>query len=126
QHMSLFREDVWKHTLVLFTRGDWLGVKTVEEHIESEEGLQWIVNKCGNRYHVLNNMDQSDKTQVKELLEKIEEMWAGNEDPYYEVDLDRAAQIESKKEAGDKMARRLKKTNERQSRVLKEVLGGKQ
>ncbi|MEQ2192141.1 hypothetical protein XENOCAPTIV_007619, partial [Xenoophorus captivus] len=97
EHMSLFREDVWKHTLVLFTRGDWLGVKTVEERIESEECLQWIVNKCGNRYHVLNNMDQSDKTQVKELLEKIEEMWTGNEDPYYEVDLDRAAQIEAKK-----------------------------
>ncbi|MEQ2241631.1 hypothetical protein ILYODFUR_027264, partial [Ilyodon furcidens] len=124
QHMSLFREDVWKHTLVLFTRGDWLGVKTVEERIESDEGLQWIVNKCGNRYHVLNNMDQSNKTQVKELLEKIEEMWAGNKDPYYEVDLDRAAQIEAKKEAGDKMARRLKKINERRSRVLKEVLGG--
>ncbi|MED6281549.1 hypothetical protein CHARACLAT_022704 [Characodon lateralis] len=124
EHMSLFREDVWKHTLVLFTRGDWLGVKTVEERIESEEGLQWIVNKCGNRYHVLNNMDHSDATQVKELLEKIEEMWAGNEDPYYEVDLDRAAQIEAKKEAGDKMARRLKKINERQSRVLKAMFEG--
>ncbi|MEQ2188782.1 hypothetical protein GOODEAATRI_018462, partial [Goodea atripinnis] len=75
-------------------------------------------------YHVLNNMNHSDKTQVPELLEKIEEMWAGNKDPYYEVDLDRAAQIEAKKEAGDKMARRLKKINERQSRVLKELNGG--
>uniref|UniRef100_A0A3B3UV66 AIG1-type G domain-containing protein n=1 Tax=Poecilia latipinna TaxID=48699 RepID=A0A3B3UV66_9TELE len=86
EHMSLFREEIWKHTLVLFTYGDWLGVKTVEERIESDEGLQWIVNKCENRYHVLNNKDHSDKTQVKELLEKIEEMWAGNEDPYYEVE----------------------------------------
>uniref|UniRef100_A0A3B3TNN5 GTPase IMAP family member 8 n=1 Tax=Poecilia latipinna TaxID=48699 RepID=A0A3B3TNN5_9TELE len=92
EHMSLFREEIWKHTLVLFTFGDWLGVKTVEEQIESDEGLQWIVNKCENRYHVLNNKDHSDKTQVKELLEKIEEMWAGNEDPYYEVELDRAAE----------------------------------
>uniref|UniRef100_A0A096LQU1 GTPase IMAP family member 8-like n=1 Tax=Poecilia formosa TaxID=48698 RepID=A0A096LQU1_POEFO len=76
EHMSLFREEIWKHTLVLFTYGDLLGVKTVEERIESDEGLQWIVNKCENRYHVLNNKDHSDKTQVKELLEKIEEMWA--------------------------------------------------
>uniref|UniRef100_A0A3Q2E315 AIG1-type G domain-containing protein n=1 Tax=Cyprinodon variegatus TaxID=28743 RepID=A0A3Q2E315_CYPVA len=125
-HMSLFREEIWKHTLVLFTDGDWLGVKTVEEHIESEGGLQWIVNKCGNRYHVLNNKDHSDKTQVKELIEKIEEMWAGNEDPHYEVDLDRAAQIEAKMEAADKKARRLKEINETQSRVLKEVYEGKQ
>uniref|UniRef100_A0A087YD21 GTPase IMAP family member 8 n=1 Tax=Poecilia formosa TaxID=48698 RepID=A0A087YD21_POEFO len=124
EHMSLFREEIWKHTLVLFTYGDWLGVKTVEERIESDEGLQWIVNKCENRYHVLNNKDHSDKTQVKELLEKIEEMWAGNEDPYYEVELDRAAELETKRETGDKMARRLKTINERKIRVLKELIGG--
>ncbi|XP_038149498.1 uncharacterized protein LOC119788872 [Cyprinodon tularosa] len=121
EQMSLFREEIWKHTLVLFTYGDWLGVKTVEEYIESDKGLQWIVNKCGNSYHVLNNKDRSDKAQVKELIEKIEEMWAKNEDPHYEVDLDRAAQIEAKMEAGDKEAKRLKKINDRQSRVLKEV-----
>ncbi|XP_007544505.1 GTPase IMAP family member 8-like [Poecilia formosa] len=124
EHMSLFKEEIWKHTHVLFTCGDWLGVKTVEEHIESDEGLQWIVNKCENRYHVLNNKDHSDKTQVKELLEKIEEMWAGNEKPYYEVELDRAAELETKRETGDKMARRLKTINERRSRVLKELIGG--
>uniref|UniRef100_A0A087Y3X5 GTPase IMAP family member 8-like n=1 Tax=Poecilia formosa TaxID=48698 RepID=A0A087Y3X5_POEFO len=123
-HMSLFREEIWKHTLVLFTMSDGLGTKTVEEHIESEEGLQWMVNKCGNRYHVLNNKDHSDKTQVKELLEKIEEMWAGNEDPYYEVELDRATELETKRETGDKMARRLKRINERQSRIMKELFGG--
>uniref|UniRef100_A0A087Y507 AIG1-type G domain-containing protein n=1 Tax=Poecilia formosa TaxID=48698 RepID=A0A087Y507_POEFO len=123
EHMSLFREEIWKHTLVIFTYGDWLGVKTVEERIESDEGLQWIVNKCENRYHVLNNKDHSDKTQVKELLEKIEEMWAGNEKSYYEVELDRAAELETKRETGDKMARRLKKINERKSRVMKELIG---
>ncbi|XP_054891752.1 GTPase IMAP family member 8-like [Poeciliopsis prolifica] len=124
KHMGLFREEIWKHAIVVFTRGDWLGVKSVEERIESEEGLQWIVNKCGNRYHVLNNNDHSDKTQVKELLEKIEEMWAGNEDPYYEVDLDRAAQLETKRETEDKTVKRLKTINERKMRVLKEVYGG--
>ncbi|XP_043957034.1 GTPase IMAP family member 8-like [Gambusia affinis] len=124
EHMSLFREDIWKHTLLVFTFGDWLGVKTVEEHIESEEGLQWIVNKCENRYHVLNNKDHSDKTQVKELLEKIEEMWAGNEKSYYEVELDRATQLETKRETGDKMAKRLKTINERKTRVMKELFEG--
>lgn len=125
EHMSLFREDIWKHTIVLFTRGDWLGVKTVEERIESDEGLQWIVNKCENRYHVLNNKNHSDETQVKELLEKIEEMWAGNENPYYEVDLSRTTEIEAKKEAGEKKTKRMKKIRETQSRVLKELFEGK-
>ncbi|CAG5897685.1 unnamed protein product [Menidia menidia] len=124
EHVSLFTDDIWKHTLVLFTRGDWLGVKTVEERIESEKGLQWLVNKCGNRYHVLNNMDHSNKRQVKELLDKIEEMVAGNDVPHYEVDQGRAAQIEKERDAAKKKAKRLKKMTERQSRMLKELFEG--
>lgn len=124
EHMGLFSDDVWKHTIVLFTRGDWLGVKTVEERIESEEGLQWLVEKCGNRYHVLDNMKLDDDVQVKDLLEKIEEMWAGNEDPHYEVDLDLGALLEVKKETGQQLAKRIRKTTERQSRVLRKLFEG--
>ncbi|XP_030592073.1 GTPase IMAP family member 8-like isoform X2 [Archocentrus centrarchus] len=126
EHMSLFRDDVWKHTIVLFTRGDWLGVKTVEERIESEEGLQWLVKKCGNRCHVLDNMKHSDEMQVQDLLEKIEETWVGNKDPHYEVDLDRGAQLEATKEAGEKLAKRIRKTTERQSRILRKIFEGEE
>ncbi|XP_036066969.1 GTPase IMAP family member 8-like [Oryzias melastigma] len=120
-HMSLFGDDVWKHTIILFTRGDWLGVKTVEERIESDEGLKWLVNKCENRYHVLNNLEPNNREQVKVLLEKIEEMWAENDDPYYEVDQRRAAEMETLREDADKRAKKMKKIIERQSRVLKEI-----
>ncbi|XP_024120675.2 GTPase IMAP family member 8, partial [Oryzias melastigma] len=120
-HMSLFGDDVWKHTIILFTMGDWLGVKTVEERIESDEGLQWLVNKCENRYHVLNNLEPNNREQVKVLLEKIEEMWAENDDPYYEVDQRRAAEMETLREDADKRAKKMKKIIERQSRVLKEI-----
>ncbi|XP_029945103.1 GTPase IMAP family member 4-like [Salarias fasciatus] len=121
-HMDLFGHKVWKHTIVLFTRGDWLGVKTVEERIASEGGLEWLVNKCGNRYHVLNNMDRSDEMQVKEFLEKIEEMWAGNEDPQYE--LDNATKTEAGKEAVEATAKRMRQIAQRQSRVLREMFEG--
>uniref|UniRef100_A0AAQ4PD57 AIG1-type G domain-containing protein n=1 Tax=Gasterosteus aculeatus aculeatus TaxID=481459 RepID=A0AAQ4PD57_GASAC len=47
QHMRLFKDEVWNHTIVLFTRGDWLGRKTVEERIESEEGLH-CTRKCSS------------------------------------------------------------------------------
>uniref|UniRef100_A0A3Q4GED0 AIG1-type G domain-containing protein n=1 Tax=Neolamprologus brichardi TaxID=32507 RepID=A0A3Q4GED0_NEOBR len=126
EHMRLFRDDVWKHTIVLFTRGDWLGVKTVEERIESEEGLQWLMKQCGNRYHVLDNMKDDDEMQVQDLLEKIEEMWAGNEDSHYKVDPDREAQLEARKEAEGKLARWIRKTTKRQSRILGKLFEGNQ
>lgn len=106
EHMSLFSEDVWKHTIVLFTRGDWLGSKTVEERIESEEGLVWLVEECENRYHVLNNKN-GDEKQVTELLDKIEEMWAGNEATHYNVDPGQAEQMETLKKSGKKKAKKI-------------------
>ncbi|KAI4882093.1 hypothetical protein NFI96_025789 [Prochilodus magdalenae] len=79
ENMSFLGEDVWRHTIVLFTWGDILGDLTIEEHIESEgEALQWVVEKCGNRYHLFNNEERENRVQVLELLQKIDEMLARN------------------------------------------------
>lgn len=79
EHMNLFDASVWKHTMVLFTYGDKLADRSVEEHIEREHSaLQWLVDKCENRYHVLSNIKKRDMSQVTELFEKIEEMVSGN------------------------------------------------
>ncbi|KAL0967179.1 hypothetical protein UPYG_G00248770 [Umbra pygmaea] len=86
EHLDLLSELVWSHTIVLFTRGDCLGDTTIELHIESEgKALQWLVEKCGNRYHVLNNKNRGDRTQVTELLEKIEEMVALNSGDHFVI-----------------------------------------
>nr|XP_015204819.1 PREDICTED: GTPase IMAP family member 4-like [Lepisosteus oculatus]XP_015204821.1 PREDICTED: GTPase IMAP family member 4-like [Lepisosteus oculatus] len=78
EHLQLLGERVWRHTIVLFTWGDKLKGKTIEEHIrDTGETLQWLVEKCGERYHVLNkNLEQ--QTQVIMLLDKIDEMVAEN------------------------------------------------
>ncbi|KAL2086929.1 hypothetical protein ACEWY4_017988 [Coilia grayii] len=84
EHLELLSERTWSHTIVLFTRGDWLGDAPIEQHIESEgEILQWLVEKCGNRYHVLNNEKGDDNMHVTQLMEKIEEMVAGNRGQHY-------------------------------------------
>ncbi|KAM9843923.1 uncharacterized protein ACBR49_013041 [Aulostomus maculatus] len=68
----------WTRSLVLFSYGDWLGDTGVEQRIESEGGaLQRLVNRCGNRYHVLDNKHRGDGTQVSQLMELIEEMLVG-------------------------------------------------
>ncbi|KAL2096884.1 hypothetical protein ACEWY4_006091 [Coilia grayii] len=98
QHLELLGETVWRHTMVLFTYGDWLGDMTIEQHTESEgEALQWVIEQCGNRYHVLNNNDRSNDTQVTELLEKIEEMVARNRGRHYEMDRGLVEELEEGK-----------------------------
>lgn len=77
EHVNLFGASIWKHTLVLFTHEDKLPNKSIEEHIEREESLRWLVDKCKNRYHSMNNR-KSDLSQVTKLFEKIEEMVAAN------------------------------------------------
>lgn len=66
----------WSRCLVLFSHGDWLGPTSVERRIESEgPALRRLVEKCGNRYHVLDNTGGCG-AQVEELVELMEEMVA--------------------------------------------------
>ncbi|XP_077572772.1 GTPase IMAP family member 8-like [Stigmatopora nigra] len=87
KYMKLLGDRVWKNTIVLFTFGDYLGLKTIEEYIESEgEALTCIIEMCHNRYHVINNKDRSSRTQVKMLIDKIDEMVKANDDSIYRLD----------------------------------------
>ncbi|KAK3509234.1 hypothetical protein QTP70_025602 [Hemibagrus guttatus] len=96
-YLSLLSDKVWSHTIVLFTFGDSLGDTTIEQHIESEgQALQWLVEKCGNRYHVFNNIKMYDDSQVKKLLEIIETMVAGNRGCHLEMDLKPLQEVDAK------------------------------
>ncbi|XP_063070465.1 GTPase IMAP family member 8-like [Engraulis encrasicolus] len=103
QHLELLGERVWSHTIVLFTYGDWLGDIPIEQHIESEgESLLWLVEKCGNRYHVFDNEKRDDHLQVTQLMEKIEEMVAANRGQCYAVERRRVKKLEEKRRKDEK------------------------
>lgn len=71
-HVELLGKGVWRRTVVIFTRRDWLRTHTIEEYIEGEgEALQSLIELCENRYHVFDNKNADDDTQITELLEKI-------------------------------------------------------
>lgn len=87
EHLELFTEKLWDHLMVVFSFGDWLGETTIEQYIESEgETLRWLVEKCGNKYHILNNKSNGNGFQVTELLQKIEELVAANHGGHYEFE----------------------------------------
>ncbi|XP_076157266.1 uncharacterized protein LOC143140340 isoform X2 [Alosa pseudoharengus] len=124
QHMELLGERVWSHTIVLFTRGDWLGDTTIEQHIESGgEALQWVVEKCGNRYHVVDNK-KSDGGQVTELLVKIEEMVAGNRGHQFDFDSNICKKLQEKKKEAERRAEERKMKVQKQRQTLRSSAGG--
>ncbi|XP_075948687.1 uncharacterized protein LOC142950898 [Anarhichas minor] len=81
EHLEPLGKGVWEHTMLLFTRGDELGLGSMEQRIlTSGPGLQRLLQKCGNRYHVVNNWSKGDGMQVRELIRKLEEMVEGKKD----------------------------------------------
>ncbi|XP_042560251.1 GTPase IMAP family member 9-like, partial [Clupea harengus] len=68
-----FGEGALKYTIVLLTHGDVLKGEPVEDFLRKSPALSSLTEHCGGRYHVFNNNSQ-DRTQVKELKEKIEAM----------------------------------------------------
>ncbi|XP_048103837.1 uncharacterized protein LOC125297516 isoform X1 [Alosa alosa] len=124
EHVEILSERVWCHTMVLFTRGDWLGNATIEQYIESEEHLRYLVEKCGNRYHVLNNEDIGDRTQITELMEKMEEIISGNGGRHYEMDRKRLEEVKERRENEEERATERLMKVERQRQHLQSLKPG--
>ncbi|XP_036436224.1 uncharacterized protein LOC118814632 [Colossoma macropomum] len=123
-YLMLLTEKVWNHTIVLFTSGDCLGNRTIEQYIECEgKALQWLVEKCGNRYHVLNNKNRSDSIQLTELLEKIEEMVAENSVHHFEMDRKILQEVEEKRRAEEERAKERMMKVQQQRENLKAFMG---
>ncbi|XP_062391361.1 trichohyalin-like [Sardina pilchardus] len=81
---DIFGEGCWEHTLILFTHADGLRERSVEELLQTgSQELQQLVEKCGNRCHLLNIKDTPEETQITQLLEKIEDMVSGNRERFY-------------------------------------------
>ncbi|KAL0198260.1 hypothetical protein M9458_006800, partial [Cirrhinus mrigala] len=78
---------IWRHTMVLFTCADQLPQDMgVEEFIvDSGAPLQRLVERCGCRYHALDNTCSDKSSQVAELLQKVEEMVQENQGWFFEM-----------------------------------------
>lgn len=64
---------IWQRAMLLFTHGDCLGDIPIEEHIRQQSRtLQWLLERCGKRYHVLTNQPWTSESEVRELFMKMQ------------------------------------------------------
>ncbi len=79
---TLKGENVLKHTVILFTFGEQLEGKTINEFMKDCSQLQELVDKCGGRCHVIDNKywnkhkrgNKSNRVQVRNLLKTIDDI----------------------------------------------------
>ncbi|XP_071340121.1 uncharacterized protein [Trachinotus anak] len=73
-----FGKNSEKFTIILLTGGDKLEneEQSIEDYIKEEcdESFKKLISDCGGRYHVFNNYDKMNHTQVSELIKKIDTM----------------------------------------------------
>ncbi|XP_042565413.1 GTPase IMAP family member 7-like [Clupea harengus] len=113
---DMFGEGCWGHTLILFTHAEGLRERSVEELLQTgSQELQQLVEKCGNRCHLLRVKDRPSDTKITQLLEKIEEMVSGNRESFYSSETYQEAEKQLRE-----IERRIQKEREVEDRKLME------
>ncbi|XP_052445887.1 uncharacterized protein LOC127987559 [Carassius gibelio] len=120
-----FGEKSIMFTMVLFTRGDDLKNKTIDQCLgKPGSALNQLIEACGNRFHVFNNKETEDRTQVTDLLQKIDNMVKENGGSYYSCkmfrEMERQIQEQQKKILMERVREReeeIKKLEEEKERM---------
>ncbi|XP_067376482.1 GTPase IMAP family member 8-like isoform X2 [Channa argus] len=116
-----FGKNSERFTIILFTRGDSLehDELSVEEYIQRkcDDSFKKLISDCGDRYHVFNNYDKHNHTQVTELITKIDTMVKQNGGNFYTNEMLQEAEAAIKKQ----VKRILKEKEEEMKRERKEI-----
>ncbi|XP_042560264.1 GTPase IMAP family member 9-like [Clupea harengus] len=114
-----FGEGALKYTIVLFTHGDVLKGKPVEDFLCKSPELSSIIEDCGSRYLVFNNQSKDSTQQVRELKEKIEAMVKKNGGENYTSEMYKEAQ---KRITEEEMRLKREEERKREEEVDREML----
>uniref|UniRef100_A0A3Q4M7T5 AIG1-type G domain-containing protein n=1 Tax=Neolamprologus brichardi TaxID=32507 RepID=A0A3Q4M7T5_NEOBR len=115
-----FGKNSEKFTIILLTKGDTLKHEnvSVEEYIEnSEDSFKKLISDCGRRVHVFNNYDKQNRSQVSELITKIDTMVKNNGGCCYTNEM-----LEEAEAAIQKEVERILKEKEEEMKRLREEL----
>ncbi|XP_059415145.1 interferon-induced very large GTPase 1-like [Carassius carassius] len=115
-----FGQNSLMYTMVLFTRGDGLKNKTIEQCLGKPGSLLMnLIEACGNRYHVFNNNQTEDRTQVSGLLEKIDAMVEANGGSFYSCKIFRKMEREKQEQQMKFLMERVEQLNREREELTK-------
>lgn len=97
---ATFGPGAARFSLVLFTWGDQLQGKSIEDFLAQSPGLSEFVNSCRGGYQLFDNTGRDKSTerlQVVQLLKKIDKMVADNKGECYSDEMFKEAEKAMKK-----------------------------
>uniref|UniRef100_H3BVV0 AIG1-type G domain-containing protein n=1 Tax=Tetraodon nigroviridis TaxID=99883 RepID=H3BVV0_TETNG len=92
---ALFGPEAAQFFMVLFTQGDQLQGKSIEDFLEESPELSELVHSCGGGYQLFDNTGRDKSTQrlqVVQLLGKIDKMVADNGGDHYSNEMFKEAE----------------------------------
>ncbi|XP_048049021.1 uveal autoantigen with coiled-coil domains and ankyrin repeats protein-like [Megalobrama amblycephala] len=117
-----FGEKSLMFTMVLFTRGDDLKNKTIEQCLgKPGSPLMKLIEACGNRFHVFNNNQTGNRTQVSDLLEKIDNMVRANGGSFYSCKMFREMERERQEQQMKILMDRVREREELMKKLEEEM-----
>ncbi|XP_059399313.1 GTPase IMAP family member 8-like, partial [Carassius carassius] len=115
---EMFGKNSLKYTMVLFTRGDFLKNKIIEQFLgKPGSALNELIEACGNRFHVFNN-ETRDQTQVTDLLQKIDNMVKENGESYYSCKMFREMEREIQEQQKNILMEKVEQVNREKEELM--------
>lgn len=114
-----FGSDGSMFTIVVFTHGDLLEGKTVEEFIRESVELRRLINSCGGKYLSLINSPKGNPSQVPKLLQAVEKMVEANGGKHYTNPMYRKAQMELEEKLRRQKEEENRERREEEERIRK-------
>lgn len=79
----VFGKGALKYTMIIFTHGDQLKGRSINNLIIEDHRMSKLVSMCENRYCVFDNTKTTNREQVRHLLMKIDRMVTANDGLHY-------------------------------------------